>query len=66
MEADVDAWLKRTGHPRGATVDLAQMWALVQLWYAERLASEWRGRSAEASQAIMDAAGLRREFWRLL
>ncbi len=42
------------------------MWALVQLWYSDRLATEWRGRSGEASQAIMDAVGLTGEFWRLV
>ncbi|MCH2471556.1 MAG: hypothetical protein MK486_16315 [Gemmatimonadetes bacterium] len=56
----------RTGHARGATIDLAQMWSLVQPWYAERLGPEWRGRSAGAGQAIMDAVGLTGEFWRLV
>ena len=42
------------------------MWALVQLWYSDRLAAAWRGRSAEAGQAIMDAVGLTGEFWRLV
>jgi len=42
------------------------MWALAQLWYADRLASEWRGRSAEEGQVIMDTVGLTGEFWRLV
>ena len=42
------------------------MWALVQPWYADRLVSQWRGRSAEAGQAILDAVGLTGEFWRLV
>ncbi|HIF23530.1 MAG TPA: hypothetical protein EYQ27_16880 [Gemmatimonadetes bacterium] len=62
----MDAWLERTGHKRGATIDLAQMWALVQPWYADRLAPEWRGRSAREAQAIMDDVGLTGEFWRLV
>jgi len=41
------------------------MWALVQLWYSERLAVERRGRSGETGQAIIAAVGLTEEFWRL-
>jgi len=42
------------------------MWALVQEWYAGRLAPEWRGRSAEDAQAILDGVGLTGDFWRLV
>jgi hypothetical protein len=58
--------LERTGLARGAILDLAQMWALARLWYADRLSAEWRGRSAEAGQAIMDEVGLTGEFWQLV
>jgi hypothetical protein len=58
--------LERTGRARGAILDLAQMWALARLWYADRLSAKWRGRTAEASQAIMDEVGLTGEFWRLV
>jgi hypothetical protein len=61
----VDAWLGRTGHPRGALVTLEQMWALAQPWYAGRLSDEWRGRSTEEAQAIIDGVGLTGDFWRL-
>ena len=43
----------------------AQMWALAQVWYAGRLDEEWRGRSAEDSQAVLESVGLTGEFWRL-
>ena len=62
----MQAWLARTGHPFGDVVTLEQMWALVQLWYAGRLQPEWRGRSAEDAQAIMDEVGLTGDFWRLI
>ncbi len=61
----MDSWLGRTGHPRGAVVSLEQMWALVQPWYSGRLEPEWRGRSADEAQAILDSVGLTGEFWRL-
>jgi hypothetical protein len=64
-EGDVDAWLARTGHPRGAVVTNAQMWALVQPWYAGRLSPEWRGRSVGDAQAILDQVGLQGDFWKL-
>ena len=59
------AWLEDTGHPRGAVVSFQQMWALVQPWYAGRLSPEWRGRSAEEAQAILEAVGLTGDFWTL-
>ncbi len=42
------------------------MWALAQRWYAGRLSPEWRGRSGEEAQAIVDEVGLTGEFWRLV
>ncbi len=62
----MEFWLEEGGHSRGAVVSFEQMWALVQPWYAERLSSDWRGRSAEAAQSIITAAGLRGDFWNLL
>ena len=62
----MDTWLGRTGHSAGATVGLEQMWALVEPWYAGRLSPEWRGRSGEDAQAIVDQVGLTGEFWRLM
>ena len=42
------------------------MWALAQRWYHGRLSAEWRGRSAEEAQAILDGVGLKGDFWRLV
>ncbi|HSH76638.1 MAG TPA: hypothetical protein VLA09_13205 [Longimicrobiales bacterium] len=61
----MDSWLARTGHPRGAVVGLEQMWALARRWYSGRLEADWRGRSAEEAEAILDSVGLTGEFWRL-
>ena len=62
----MESWLARTGHPRGATLRFEQMWALVQPWYAGRLSPEWRGRSADEAQSIIDGVGLAGEFWRVI
>lgn len=62
----MEDWLAETGRSRGAVVTLERMWALVQPWYAGRLEAQWRGRSAEEAQAILDGLGLRGEFWRLV
>ena len=62
----MDAWLARTGHPRGAVLDLEHMWALVQPWYAGRLDATWRGRSSADAQAILESVGLTGDFWRLV
>ncbi len=41
------------------------MWALVQPWYAGRLAREWRGRAAVDAQIILETLGLTGPFWDL-
>jgi len=61
----VDAWLERTGNARGAVLSLEQMWALVQPWYAGRMSGDWRGRTAQDAQAILDRVGLTGPFWKL-
>ncbi|MEM7413878.1 MAG: hypothetical protein AAF389_00190 [Gemmatimonadota bacterium] len=58
-------WLERTGHEAGVTISFDQMWALVQPWYAGRLDREWRGRTAQDAQDILDSVGLTGDFWRL-
>jgi len=42
------------------------MWALVQPWYQGRLSAEWRGRSAQEAQDIIDEVGLTGDFWQLV
>ena len=51
--------------PRGERVDLATLSALARDWYGDRLSPDWRPRSAEESQRILDVHGLTGEFWRL-
>jgi hypothetical protein len=49
----------------GATVPIAQLNALAMRWYGDRLDPDWRPRTTEESQAILDAVGLTGTFWRL-
>lgn len=60
------AWCDRRRLPRGGTLSLDQCWELARRWYAGRDGPGWRGRSAEASQAIFEEVGLRGDFWRMV
>jgi hypothetical protein len=49
----------------GATVPIATLAALARDWYGDRLQPDWRPRTPEQSQAILERHGLTGEFWRL-
>jgi hypothetical protein len=49
----------------GETVDLATLMELARRWYGDRLDPDWRPRTREQSQAILDEVGLTGGFWRL-
>ena len=49
----------------GELVDLPVLAELGRRWYGDRLSPSWRPRTAEQSQAILDAVGLTGDFWRL-
>lgn len=51
--------------PRGGVVPVPVLRRLAAEWYGDRLDPDWRPRSIEASQAILDRHGLTRPFWRL-
>jgi Alkylmercury lyase len=64
-EEHVDRWCKQWNRPRGGTMSLAQGWMLAQLWYGDRLAPEWRVKSAQEAQAVFSQVGLTADFWQL-
>jgi hypothetical protein len=64
-EEHVAGWLESTGHDRGATIPSATLWELAHAWWSDRLSPEWRPRTREESQAILDRLGLTGEFWQL-
>ena len=49
----------------GATISAAKMCELANAWWSDRLASDWRPRTPDESQAILDGVGLSDPFWRL-
>ena len=62
-EEHVDRWLG--ARPPGATIPVTTLGALARAWYSDRLAPDWRPRSRDQSQAILDGLGLTGDFWRL-
>ena len=64
-EEHVARWLETTGRTPGATISSEKLCELAHAWHAMHLAADWRPRTREESQAILDGAGLRDEFWQL-
>ncbi len=62
-EEHVTRWL--AGREAGATVPVATLSALAFAWWGDRLAPDWRPRSRDENQAILDRLGLTGAFWRL-
>jgi hypothetical protein len=51
--------------PRGGVVAVPTLRDLAADWYGDRLDPDWRPRTVEQSQAILERHGLTGEFWRL-
>ena len=49
----------------GAWMTIEQLERLARRWYGDRLDPDWRPRTREQSQRILDEVGLRGDFWRL-
>jgi hypothetical protein len=49
----------------GELVDLPTLAELARRWYGDRLSPDWRPRTLQESQAILDSVGLTGDFWRL-
>lgn len=64
-EEHIDAWYGPRGLERGASLSLEQQWELARIWYADRMAADWRRRTPEEAQAVFESVGLTGEFWRL-
>ncbi len=56
---------EEVGDRGGAVVPFAQLRELATRWYGDRLDPGWRPRTVAESQRILDAVGLRGEFWAL-
>ena len=62
-EEHIQRWLG-TRDP-GAIIPVAKLSELAHAWASDDLAPDWRPRSDEESQAILDQLGLTGDFWRL-
>jgi hypothetical protein len=62
-EEHLERWL--AGREPGATRSVETLCKLAHAWYSDRLDPDWRPRSVEQNQAILDRLGLTGEFWQL-
>ena len=49
----------------GVTVPVTTLSRLAHAWWSDRLAPEWKPRTRDQNQAILDRLGLTEPFWRL-
>jgi hypothetical protein len=64
-EEHVDRWREQRCVPEGAVFDPEQMCRVADAWYRERLAPDWKRKTAEEAQRLFDEVGLTGPFWRL-
>lgn len=62
-EAHVTPWL--AGRAPGTTIPITKLAELASAWWGTRLAPDWRPRTRDESQAILDSLGLVGPFWTL-
>ena len=62
-EEHVERWLR--GRDPGMTIPVTKLAELAAAWWSSRLDPDWRPRSREESQAILDGLGLTGVSWRL-
>ena len=59
----IGRWL--AGREPGATIPVGKLSELAHAWYEDRLSPDWRPRTRDGNQAILDRLGLTGAFWRL-
>ena len=59
----IAAWLG--GREPGATIPAQQLCDLAHAWWDTRLQPDWRPRTLDENQAILNGLGLTGSFWRL-
>jgi hypothetical protein len=57
-------WLEQRGYDGGETIGIEQLADLAYAFYGNRLAPDWRPRTRDETQAIVDSVGLTGPFWR--
>ena len=64
-EEHLERWLGQNGYEPGVTLSAEKMNELARTWWWTRLDPGWKPRTADESQAILDALELTGEFWQL-
>jgi len=59
----IAAWLG--GREPGATIPAQQLCDLAHAWWDTRLQPDWRPRTLDENQAILNGLGLTGPFWKL-
>ncbi len=62
-EDHIERWLG--GRKPGATIPVTKLSELAHAWWSDRLSPEWRPRTRDQNQRILDRLGLTGDFWRL-
>lgn len=62
-EEHIARWLG--GRTPGATVSVTKLSDLAHSWWSDRLDPEWKPRTREQNQTILDGLGLAGEAWQL-
>ena len=65
-EEHLERWLGANGWEPGASMSALTLNELARRWWWTRLDPDWRPRSPEESQAILDEVGLTGAFWELV
>ena len=65
-EEHLVCWLGANGWEPGASMSAPTLNELARRWWWTRLEPDWRPRSPEESQAILDELGLTGPFWQLV
>jgi hypothetical protein len=62
-EEHIISWLG--GRRPGSTLTVKQLNGLAGAWWSDRLSPDWRPRTRDENQAILDGLGLTGDFWQL-
>ena len=62
-EEHIARWLG--GREPGATISITKLSELAHAWWDHRLSPDWRPRTRDENEAILDRLGLAGDFWRL-
>ena len=62
-EEHIDRWLGQRS--AGATIAVKTLSQLAHAWWGDRLSADWRPRTRDQNQAILDGFGLNNTFWKL-